>query len=750
MGTSTLSAAPGDHLQRLAHHAWRNARLYGEAPAWIDTARNEWLSHGGLYEQLERAIGHLRARQLRAGQVVCLVLTRSRHFMPLLLACIELDLILAPVAPDARELQATLRDVRPRLLLHDGELPLEGLASLGKIPVLPVEELMLAGGPPAFLGNRACAELHQAPALLIKTSGTTGQAKYVALSESNLVANATRLQQRFGCCPEERILCTLPWSHMNAIMLTGCLPLVAGCTTVYCNISRAQDPIGLIRQSQATIASLTPTLIAFVLHRRQAGQDLKGLRWIFCGAAPLDAALWRDGEALLGCAIHQGYGLTETTCWVTASLAGHACDYRGVGTLLSGELQIDGRRELQVATTTAPFPSGTGVLGEIRVRGPLLMCGYRGGDGRWVSQVTGDGFFATGDIGYIDERGTVHVVGRVKEVVIRAGINIVPHTIDAIVRDHPAVTDSKTVGIADPLLGEKLVTAYVANAPLEMELRRHVAARLPSHYLPNDYVRIDQLPLTPVGKVALGELRGRVSGDFSRQAFNALNTWKFKRCHPRSPERIIASLQHSLLASGTFRFLCYWGVGSKLAASAVDRQALQRLRAFIDGAKVHASVGVSLRLLLTDIHGQLNGKPSQRIEQYLGEIEALAGSHGFECVRSSALWARHRLCPDQLTRQAHALSLAQITQANAIAPELLVRLESSAYRHVEVGDADEGLKRYLLACQRERQMIADEHAGYVFLSYNDPDMDFLTAPLPTLAIYSSRRGTTLKPWFCSE
>ena len=670
------------------------------------------------------------------------------------LGCIELDLILAPISNDENDVKAAIHDLRPKLILYISEFSSRKNNISTKVEILLIDDFMKENHvikDKGFYSPILNCNLKELPALLIKTSGTTGQPKYVELSEKNLAWNCYSLQKRFACDREDRFLCTLPWSHMNAIMLTGCLPLIAGATVVYCNITYYQNPISVILDTKASIISLTPTLILFLMRRKTPEQNLRVLKFIFCGAAPLSASIWRAGEKALKCNIHQGYGLTETTCWMASTIPGEKKDYFSVGKPLTGEINIGKICEIENQNKLSEI--STHKFGEINVKGPFLMCGYRYPNGRRSIKLTNDGCFNTGDIGYIDKNGNLKIIGRSKDIIIRSGINIVPESIDAILRTHPSIMESKTVGLPDEFLGERVVTAYIPRTDSninDIELRRFIANTLPEKSLPNDFMRVAQFSIVGVGKVAIGELRKIVGGDYARKVFESINTWKFKRAHPGEPERIIQAFQKKILMSQPLMFISYWGIGLKKSISDSDKKAMHRLKEFVDASTLHSKLKVSLKFILTDIHALLNGKPQNRINHYLGEIEELCKSYGFLSVRSSELWKKSGLNITDILTQDKLMNLTEVVKELNISSDLISRLFNSAEKHVEWGAANDGLKRYLLACKSERDMIATEYNDSVFLTYNDPEMGFLSPPLPIISLSSYHRGTAIKPWFVEE
>jgi hypothetical protein len=457
-----------------------------------------------------------------------------------------------------------------------------------------------------------------------------------------LAWNSRSIARRYQCVAEDRFLCTLPWHHMNAIMMTGLVPLNAGACTEFVNLMRCPDPLEAVRKTKATVASLTPTLMSLLLEAEPGNDSLGDVRFAFSGAAPLGGVLWRAFEARFKIPVYQGYGLTETTCWAASTLPGVAHDYENVGYALDCGISLDRQQAGDVTMWLGSNVSSEGSrAAELLIGGPLLMSGYRYVDGRRTPSRTANGEFRTGDLGVIEKDGLVRVVGRLKEIIIRGGANIVPETIDAVLRTHPLIADCKTVGVSDEQFGERAVTACVAAAgahPTRAELRQFLVSRLSNESIPDEIVLLARLPRTPVGKIALSDLRKLVSGESARSAFAAINRSKYKRAQPSDPERATRFFQLQLLGGEPLKFLTYWGVGKREEVAQVDFTALYWLREYIDSARTNPGVEVELDVLLADIHAYSNGKPAERVARYHGEIRRACDQVGFRCTSLSEIW----------------------------------------------------------------------------------------------------------------
>jgi len=731
-----------------------HAARSGSCIAWEDPERGESITFSRLNERVKQLAACLSS--LPAKSVICLVLTRSKDFLPLLAACIESNLVLAPVGEDVHKIKEAVKLLKPKLVISTSQLAAECIkeANVDNCIELPsesecnsVEHDDSDAHIKVVEGNH---DLSDATCLLIQTSGTTGQAKYVQLNERSLVSNAAAIQERYQCQTNDRIHCTLPWSHMNAIMMTGCLALLAGATVVYRKIVKEPGPISALHEVNASISSLTPTLLSFILSKKQSKQNLKSMRFIFCGAAPLNSILWKEAEESLGCRIYQGYGLSETTCWIASTVPQEMPNYEAVGKVLLGEIHIPKRNGISIVTQTTELSDSNRSqldLGPIFYKGPLKFKGYRG---KTLESIQDGAYFDTGDIGYIDGNNSIRVVGRQKEIIIRSGINIVPEVVDCLLREHPDIFACKTVGIQDDLLGERVVTTYVprnSSALNEMDIRRFIRKGLSTDYMPNSFVRLNSLPMNAVGKISIVELRKKVGGDYASAALLAIDTNRFKRANCSDREKITAQFQSRILRDLPLHFLAYWGAGQRNEINENDERAMQRIKEMLEVACSDKPLRAEISLIFTDIHAKLNGKPAGRVDQYFQRIEKLAEQHGFNCVRASDIWHKNGINPDDILNRGATLSLGELTDKLGLGSTAVEMLRKSAQRHVEIGEVVDGLRNYLHVCSIENRLYADEFSDSVFLTYNDPGLSAICPDLPKMYIYSYSKGMTAKPWF---
>jgi len=347
------------------------------------------------------------------------------------------------------------------------------------------------------------------------TGGTTGLpkvAQHTHRNEAFVAAMLARLQ------PEPHVvLCGLPLFHVNGAMVTGLGAFHAGWEVVLLTPQGYRGPgvlanfWKLVQRFRATTFSGVPTIFATLAGVPVAGADISSLRQAFCGAAPLPPEVARRFEEAAGIPLCQGYGLTETACIATIHPAGIARREGSVGLRLPHQAlqawQVD-------AGGQAVRPCVEGEVGVIGVCGPNVFPGYlhqRDNAGIWLKP----GWFNTGDLGYLDGEGHLHLTGRSKDLIIRGGHNIDPAMIEDALLRHPAVALAAAVGQPDAHAGE-LPVAYVALKPgahaTAEELQGAARELVPERAAAPVRVEVlAQLPLTAVGKLAKAELRLRAA-----------------------------------------------------------------------------------------------------------------------------------------------------------------------------------------------------------------------------------------------
>lgn len=498
----------------------RTARLHGARTAILDGERNfTWREFA---DRVARAAGMLRALGLGAGDRFGILGRNSFRFAELNNAGYWMGAVPVPInyrlAPP--EIGGVLADAECRLLAIDTRFR----------ALLEAQELAGWGGkvvwigPPstgaeeprydALLANAEPSPPHECDedddAVLMYTGGTTGRGKGVRLSHRNIVCNAFQLSQVMNVRADDVYLHSSPMFHSTDLKSTVFTML--GAAHTYLAEFSPGNVLEAIERHRVTVASLVPTMVIRTLQDEAFGRhDISSLRLLSYGTSPM-AVEWirRAMESFAGVALHQCYGLTETSPILSvldeddhrrAIASGDQARLRAAGRPLAGvDLRIvaDDGRELSA-----------GEAGEIVVRGPNVAKGYHNRPEE--NQATfRDGWLYTGDVGRVDEEGYLYVLDRKKEMVLTGGENVYTSEVEAVLHQHPGVQEAAVIGVPDPEYGEALY-AVIVPVPGDTlgkdDIIAHCRGKIGGYKIPRRIAFVDDLPKSTMGKVLKSELR---------------------------------------------------------------------------------------------------------------------------------------------------------------------------------------------------------------------------------------------------
>ncbi len=351
-------------------------------------------------------------------------------------------------------------------------------------------------------------DMLDAECLIVYTSGTTGNPKGVLLAQGNLLADAKGITEWHKIGPDSRMMCVLPIHHVNGTIVTHVTPMYAGSSVVLNRKFQSGTFFKRIAEEKVEIVSVVPTLLAFLLQADidLASLDLERFRHIICGAGPLTCELAQRFEDRYEVPIVHGYGLSETTCYscflpIDLPAEEHRkwiVDYGfpSIGVAIP-------QNEMAIHDAEGnPLPPGE--RGEIVIRGHNVMLEYYANEEANRNAFT-HGWFRSGDEGFLqtgaDGLDYFFITGRLKELIIRGGVNISPLEIDEVINGHPLVEAGIAVGFENLWYGEE-VGAYVrADSTLtEEELISYCREHLPFYKAPKVIVFGDDIPVTSTGK----------------------------------------------------------------------------------------------------------------------------------------------------------------------------------------------------------------------------------------------------------
>ena len=471
----------------------------------------ETYSYAQVHEQVSFVAGALAAYGLTKGDRVALYLENSPSFITAYLGVQWLGGVVVPVNTRYRftELRHMLTDSSARIVLTDAA----GLAEVEKVREdTPVVKAVVKLGENltsdrATWADLADGEPRSEPVSLTRddlavigyTSGTTGRSKGAVLTHGNFVSNSVALTKAWVWMPDDHLLLVLPLFHMHGLGVGLHGTLVQGSALTLRRKFDAADVFNTMLQGEVTMFFGVPTMYTRLLEVAQTRDEKPtGLRLLVSGSAPLSPQIHAEVEEVFGLRILERYGMTET-------VMNMGNPYDGERRAGSVGVPFEGI-EARVADSQTGEVLATGETGEIQIRGPNLMKGYWNHPDATAEAWTGDGWFKTGDLGFVDVDGYYTLNGRAKELVISGGFNVYPREVEEVLAEVVGVREVAVLGLPDADLDEKVVAAVVGEVS-EAELLEHVKTRIAGFKKPKEVYFVAALPRNALGKVQKHVLR---------------------------------------------------------------------------------------------------------------------------------------------------------------------------------------------------------------------------------------------------
>jgi fatty-acyl-CoA synthase len=474
------------------------------------------LTYRQLADAADRVSALLWQRGIRKGDAVAYLGENSPQFVQVLFGAVQLGAVFVPVntrlAPP--EIRHVLTDSAARVLIHDPEFADRcdiGLVAAGIAHTIPTGEGDAATPGLARLirtttAGHADAEVSlEDPAAIVYTSGTTGRAKGAVLTHRNLTWVALNCLVDYDVVSGDVALMISPLFHVASLGM-GALPVILkGATLV---LERGFEPgraLAQIQRHGVTMLSGVPTTYQLMAdHPDWAATDLSTLAKLTCGGSAVPTRILNAFEER-GLSFSQGYGMTETSPGAT-SLSPEMTRTKQ-GSVGLPHFFTDVRIADEHG---AVVPRGT--IGEIEISGPNVFPGYHGLPEATASAFTADGWFRSGDLGYLDADGYLYISDRLKDMIISGGENIYPAEVENAICDIDGVSAVAVIGIPDERWGEVPVAVITTRDGKTVDtetIRTLLDGRLARYKLPKRVEIVDELPRTASGKVRKADLRAR-------------------------------------------------------------------------------------------------------------------------------------------------------------------------------------------------------------------------------------------------
>ncbi|MFI6581061.1 long-chain fatty acid--CoA ligase [Embleya sp. NPDC050493] len=467
----------------------------------------------------------LRAKGLGRDDVLAICLPNVPEFVVAYFGALKAGVTLMPLSPllKATEIAYHLADSGARTLIAFDVFAAEALGAAAAVSGTTVYVVTLAEDGPVPQGTLAFALLlPEGPpdraelirgdieptsgddtAVLLYTSGTTGRPKGAELTHFQLYLNCTTSGDLFDVLPGDVSLGALPLFHVYGLSSVLNVSVRYGGTVSLVLRFEAQSVLDQMVRDRVSVIVGVPTMYVALLAADRTGRDLSRLRVGSSGGASMPGEVIREFEKAFGIVILEGYGLSESASTATFNRSADDRRVLSVGKPIWGV-------ELRVADPDdVPLPPGAEHVGEILLRGHNIITRYRNAPDA-TAEAFRNGWFHTGDLGYLDEDGFLFVVDRKKDLVIRGGYNVYPREVEEVLYTHPAIAEAAVVGRPDERLGEEVVAVVAlrsGEAADPDEIIAFCRERMAAYKYPRVVRILDELPKGPSGKIMKKELR---------------------------------------------------------------------------------------------------------------------------------------------------------------------------------------------------------------------------------------------------
>lgn len=481
------------------------------------------LTYGALYEQLTTTVAHLQQLGIGRNDRVALVLPNGPA-MAMAFLSVAACATCAPLNPTYRSAEFAFYladlDAKAVIVAEAVDSPVRAIAMELKIPLIELTADATTAGLFTLTGNGA--EIispgfaqEEDIALILHTSGTTARPKMVPLTQRNLLRSAATIAATLALTPNDRVLNIMPLFHIHGLVAALLAPLISGGSVICTPGFDGTNFFSWVDQGKPTWYTAVPTMHQIILYRAATEADSRNadhLRFVRSSSAPLPPTLLASLEQTFHVPVIEAYGMTEAAHQMASNpLPPQMRKPGSVGIAAGPEVAIMGEEDAVL------LPAGA--IGEVVVRGANVTAGYLN-DAAANAKAFVNGWFRTGDQGYLDKDGYLFLTGRLKELINRGGEKIAPREVDELLLTHPAVAQAVTFAMPDEKLGEEVAAAVVLRDKrvTEGELRQFVASHLADFKTPRRVLLLDEIPKSATGKVqriGLAEKLGLTTGERS-------------------------------------------------------------------------------------------------------------------------------------------------------------------------------------------------------------------------------------------
>jgi oxalate---CoA ligase len=462
------------------------------------------MTYGALRQHCARIRRQLAARDIGPGDRVAIVLPNGPEMASAFFA-VASGLSAAPLNPAYKESEYAfyLEDLKPKLVIvaQDSDNPVRAAAKGLNIPVV---EALVGPNDPAGAFTLWEEEAEDSPpkptdeALVLHTSGTTSRPKVVPLTQANLFASASNISGTLALTPADHCLNIMPLFHIHGLIAVVLSSLKAGasvcCTPGFNALKFFEWAVAERPSWYSGVPTMHQTILLRAKRNPEALEKVK-FRFVRSSSASLPPAVFNELVETFGCPVIEAYGMTEATHQMASNPLPPGKQKPGFVGLPAGPeiciLDLDGNKQ----------PAGK--VGEVCIRGANVTPGYENNDKANKESFT-DGWFRTGDQGYLDEEGYLKITGRIKEIINRGGEKVSPLEVDDVFMEHPQIQQIVTFAMPHKMLGEEVAAAVVLTegaTVTEKDLKDFAADLLAPFKIPKKFVFLEEIPKGATGKM---------------------------------------------------------------------------------------------------------------------------------------------------------------------------------------------------------------------------------------------------------
>jgi malonyl-CoA/methylmalonyl-CoA synthetase len=429
---------------------------------------------------------------LRKGDRIIVSIEKSLEYIYLYLSCLKSGVIFIPLNPDYSdsEFDYFIDDCDPKIIVLDKKTNRQ----IKHNKVL-VTDLSLNKDIPIIDGTSVVKE--QEPAVFIYTSGTTGKSKAAVISQNNILKNAADLIERWKISSFDTLLHVLPLFHVHGLFVGLNIILLSGGTIFIKRNFSIEETMDKL--SKCSLFMGVPTIYKRLADSdRLNAENTNNIRLLISGSAPMSVDLHEKIYSKTGHKILERYGMSEA-----GMITSNYIDKKKIGTvgtsLDSVEVRVMSDSEKIIAKN---------IVGNIEIKGHSVFRGYWNQPEENKKSFTKDGWFKTGDMGYLDEDNFLTISGRSKELIITGGYNVYPKEVEDVLMQFQKVHDCAVVGRNDHDLGEVIIAYIVLKENTDMDnLFTYLKARLVKYKIPKEIIKVEKIPRNAMGKIVRSDLK---------------------------------------------------------------------------------------------------------------------------------------------------------------------------------------------------------------------------------------------------